>query len=274
MDLCDDSAALAAALSFLDGIDPHVAAGERSHAVLGPAPASQPMLEMPALWASASTPSLALSTDEPYPTLDAPDLGVHWLEPFPIDTVGGAGGGPGLSASSCGDEETDSDCRSSRSQSSSSPPQILSVATLKGKGRQAKQTRRRPLGYNPNRAREERRREVHALRATTAELESQLAAIRGVRGEQGNLSNFSPGRLNNYGGSSGGIAESVWKAVATHQFAKRLASTRENQHLRTAVRRNVKTIERLDKLLRSQTEDRVSATLPLMTVLSTSLINF
>jgi hypothetical protein len=113
-------------------------------------------------------------------------------------------------------------------------------------------TKKRTLNYNPNRAREERRKEVIALRHEATMLESQLATLQNVADHQRTHCLTKHAQT-----ASTSIAHTVWKTMAERQLEKRLEVSRENGDLKAAVRANHSTIHRMAKLLRSVTAERV-----------------
>lgn len=120
---------------------------------------------------------------------------------------------------------------------------------------------KRPVGYNPNRAREEQRRELQALKAEAAELEAKIAALKkmgllpGVRGQGGNV-----GRVDEQveGDKLNPLEEVVWKKTAQYHLRKRVASSLQHDELEAAVRENQIIIEQMKALLGSQSLQQVS----------------
>ncbi|EGZ08857.1 hypothetical protein PHYSODRAFT_524263 [Phytophthora sojae] len=90
----------------------------------------------------------------------------------------------------------------------------------------------RPLNYNPNRARDEQRKELLYLREKVVEMEQELKAL------QSTLST-----------SSGFRAPDVWKDMASHQLEQRLKSERENRRLKAVLEGQIKIGKSLAKLL-------------------------
>ncbi|KAE9177059.1 hypothetical protein PF004_g25887 [Phytophthora fragariae] len=84
----------------------------------------------------------------------------------------------------------------------------------------------RPLSYNPNRAREQQRKELLYL-----EVEGDEADAGGVTA------------------SSGFRAPDVWKEMASHQLEQRLKSERENRRLKAVLEGQIKIGKNLAKLL-------------------------
>ncbi|KAE8985249.1 hypothetical protein PR003_g23052 [Phytophthora rubi] len=108
----------------------------------------------------------------------------------------------------------------------------------------------RPLSYNPNRAREQQRKELLYLREKVVEMEQELTALQGTRRPK----TFSEveGDEADAGGvtaSSGFRAPDVWKEMASHQLEQRLKSERENRRLKAVLEGQIKIGKSLAKLL-------------------------
>lgn len=147
-------------------------------------------------------------------------------------------------------EGTDSDGQSQGSCGSSCG-RAASASRTRAPSKPA--AKKRALNYNPNRAREERRKEVIALRLEAAALESQLATLQNVAGHH----QRTRGLAKHPRTISTSIAHTVWKTMAERQLGKRLEVSRENGDLKAAVRANHSTIRRMAKLVRSVTAERV-----------------
>lgn len=116
----------------------------------------------------------------------------------------------------------------------------------------------RPKNYNPNRARDERRRQLSELRVEAAELESKLSVLK----KMGMLRGVKVIRGEGVGGvieRTNSIEQIVWRGVAQDQLRKRLASSLEHDELRAAVKVNQRAIKRMKELLHSQSFPRVSS---------------
>lgn len=140
-------------------------------------------------------------------------------------------------------------------------PQTSGKAVKRGNGKQQppvkKATTKRPYNYNSNRARDEQRRELRALRAEAAGLESKLATLRKLGALRGVDVEGGEAGKNGKNGAQDPLAEVVWKNIAQHQFRKRLASSLKHDELEAAVRANQSAIQRMKDLLRSQSLQKV-----------------
>lgn len=178
----------------------------------------------------------------------------------------------GLSATTSTDDEAmlSPATTSSTSEETDSPTRSVTVAKLrpmdrtmtrrKTQSRTQAKSGKKTLNYNPNRARDEQRRELRTLRAETAELETQLEALqvarrwrtsekkRGVRVGVKHLRTEL---------AMNSLAESAWKALAQRQFDLRMRSTGENERLKSRVHMCGKTISRLQRLLLSHPSNEV-----------------
>ncbi|KAL3670829.1 hypothetical protein V7S43_004015 [Phytophthora oleae] len=108
------------------------------------------------------------------------------------------------------------------------------------------------LNYNPNRAREQQRKELLYLREKVVEMEQELKALQGTR-RQKTLTNAGANE-NNPGGeevalSSEFQAPAIWKEMASHQLEQRLKSERENRRLKAVLEGQIKIGKSLAKLL-------------------------
>jgi hypothetical protein len=133
------------------------------------------------------------------------------------------------------------------------------------KQRASSKIQRRNNVYNPNRARDEQRRELRRLRTDASELEEQLSVLRSHRCHLQRSHGASDRGGSPTGTTRSGVAESiatsVWKAIAERQLEKRMAVVHESNQLRSAVQENQATIMRMAKLLRSHNAEKVSAQL-------------
>ncbi|KUF89125.1 Cytochrome P450 86A2 [Phytophthora nicotianae] len=110
---------------------------------------------------------------------------------------------------------------------------------------------KRPLNYNPNRAREQQRKELLYLREKVVEMEQELNALQSTR---------RPKTLTEVEGDkqederenvalAGFNAPEVWKEMASHQLEQRLKSERENRRLKAVLEGQIKIGKSLAKLL-------------------------
>ncbi|KAF4034247.1 hypothetical protein GN244_ATG13783 [Phytophthora infestans] len=101
---------------------------------------------------------------------------------------------------------------------------------------------KRPLNYNPNRAREHQRKELLYLREKVVEMEQELNALQSTRRPK----RFSDVEGNNeidegdVAVSRGFKASEVWKEMASHQLEQRLKSERENRRLKAVLEGQIK----------------------------------
>ncbi|RLN71895.1 hypothetical protein BBJ28_00019032 [Nothophytophthora sp. Chile5] len=115
---------------------------------------------------------------------------------------------------------------------------------------------KKTLSYNPNRARQQERKELLYLREKVVDMEQKLSALQKTR--RGTASSAS---------KSGADAENeedlselstsavvrqdpgVWKEMASHQLEQRLKSERENRRLKLVLEGQIKIAKSLEKLL-------------------------
>jgi len=127
--------------------------------------------------------------------------------------------------------------------------------SVKAKPVEKKRTRKRPADYNPNRAREEQRKEVRALRSEVGSLEEQLAVLDEARPRHCGAVASGLHHVD----ESDSIASNVWKALAERQLQKRVASTSENVRLKAALQANQAMIARVSRIIRSHNAEKVGA---------------
>jgi len=143
---------------------------------------------------------------------------------------------------------------------SSTSVSATSKLTENPKRTKASKPPKRSLGYNPNRAREELRKEVLGLRTEAAELEEQVAILRRFRPCRDAVAQDRSSRAVALPAFSADIvASNVWKAMAQRQLQKRMASAHENSKLRSAVEANERMVSRMSKMLRSHNAEKVCA---------------
>ncbi|KAG3150202.1 hypothetical protein PC128_g23259 [Phytophthora cactorum] len=110
---------------------------------------------------------------------------------------------------------------------------------------------KRPLNYNPNRAREQQRKELLYLREKVVEMEQELKALQGTRRPK-TLTEVEGNNEEDEGEdalSTGFKAPEVWKDMASHQLEQRLKSERENRRLKAVLEGQIKIGKSLAKLL-------------------------
>ncbi|GMF43354.1 unnamed protein product [Phytophthora fragariaefolia] len=112
---------------------------------------------------------------------------------------------------------------------------------------------KRPLNYNPNKAREQQRNELLYLREKVEEMEQELKALQSTRRPKTRNESEVDGRSGEYtnqvSAPSGFRAPDVWKEVASHQLQQRLKSERENRRLKAVLEGQIKIGKSLAKLL-------------------------
>lgn len=120
--------------------------------------------------------------------------------------------------------------------------------------------------YNPNKARDEQRQELHYLRKKVAELEMQLHKLKERGGSKGAL----PVSIRFFGSNRSAMDKvpstrpSVWREIARNQSDERITAERENIRLRLVLENQLKVAKSLEKHLRKSASTRVrSACLPL-----------
>ncbi|KAG7375121.1 hypothetical protein PHYPSEUDO_003653, partial [Phytophthora pseudosyringae] len=121
---------------------------------------------------------------------------------------------------------------------------------------------KRQLNYNPNRAREQQRKELLYLREKVVEMEQELNALQGSRRPKSLTEVEMEGNKNQEEGrevvvSSGFKAPEVWKEMAGHQLEQRLKSERENRRLKAVLEGQIKIGKSLAKLLEATSTTQV-----------------
>lgn len=98
--------------------------------------------------------------------------------------------------------------------------------------------------YNPNRAREEQRRELLYLREKVLEMESKLLALKKAKRAKDGREYSSAVQ------ESMSNACKLWEMTARHRFEQRLQSERENCHLKAMLKAQIEIAKGLEELLR------------------------
>eukprot|EP00644_Phytophthora_capsici_P011449 jgi/Phyca11/570443/estExt2_Genewise1.C_PHYCAscaffold_370217 len=104
----------------------------------------------------------------------------------------------------------------------------------------------RKRNYNPNRAREQQRKELVYLREKVVEMEQELKALQTMTTEGVNGNNPQREEVTLF------QAPGIWKEMATHQLDERLKSERENRRLKSLLGRQIKIDQTLAKLLETK----------------------
>lgn len=102
----------------------------------------------------------------------------------------------------------------------------------------ARPKRRRPAGYNPNRAREQRKREAEALRLQIAELERHVGLL-SVRSKQPPVGD----------GAADVAGAKIWQRMCKRQLQRRVTAERENLGLRQALQAQLQMASRIERAL-------------------------
>lgn len=110
--------------------------------------------------------------------------------------------------------------------------------------------RKRPSGFDPNRARAERKVELAHLRQQVQELEGKLAGLNGSSTAAVSLCASGTNR-----GDDSGPA--VWEAIAVRQRTQRQESERESIRLRFVLEEQLKVARSLEKLLKKRMPSEV-----------------
>ncbi|KAF4319408.1 hypothetical protein JM18_002920 [Phytophthora kernoviae] len=115
--------------------------------------------------------------------------------------------------------------------------------------------RNKALNYNPNRAREQQRKELLYLRDKVVEMERKLTALQGIRRTNAIESEDKKNEVERdddpqeFSTASRLETPSVWKEMASHQLEQRLKSERENRRLKVVLEGQIKIGRSLEKLL-------------------------
>lgn len=142
----------------------------------------------------------------------------------------------------------------------------------------ATKSRKRPIGFNSNHARDERRKELIYLRQKVEELETQLGQLQRPNAEVSstNLRLLPPSQQNALqqlsintwsqhgltraapeGASSLSKESSVWKELATRQHAEREKAEMENIRLKLILEEQIKIAKNLHTMLTKKTTAKV-----------------
>lgn len=144
---------------------------------------------------------------------------------------------------------------------------VVKTSAKKQTNRSAKTAASKPkklLTYNPNRAREQQRKELLYLREKVEEMEQELKALQGTRHPktsaqlEAHESGERGGRELSAAQSSGFQAPDVWKEMASHQLEQRLTSERENRRLKAVLEGQIKIGKSLAKLLEATSTTQMS----------------
>ncbi|KAL4088072.1 hypothetical protein PRIC1_012505 [Phytophthora ramorum] len=125
--------------------------------------------------------------------------------------------------------------------------EAVEAPAAKTASKQDAQKTKRPRSYNPNRAREQQRKELLYLREKVVGMELELQALHSTR-----LPNtLAPEQASEQETEavSGFHAPDVWKEMASHQLEQRLKSERENRRLKAVLEGQIKIGKSLAKLL-------------------------
>ncbi|KAG2521125.1 hypothetical protein JM16_006420 [Phytophthora kernoviae] len=113
------------------------------------------------------------------------------------------------------------------------PPQPKNAAT----GKKKAYTRKKPLGYNPNKARNERKLELLYLRKTVVDMELELQRLQEIKGSTDH---------------DDGVPR-VWKEMCGRQLQKRVKSERENARLKMVLEGQIKIAKSMEQILKKRT---------------------
>lgn len=154
----------------------------------------------------------------------------------------------------------------------------LTAEEEKQKQTAAAKSRKRPIGFNSNHARDERRKELIYLRQKVDELETQLGQLQRPNAEVSstNLRLLPPSQQNalqqlsintwsqhgltrapDAGASSLSKESSVWKELATRQHAEREKAEMENIRLKLILEEQIKIAKNLHTMLTKKTTAKV-----------------
>ncbi|KAL4116659.1 hypothetical protein PRIC2_012111 [Phytophthora ramorum] len=125
--------------------------------------------------------------------------------------------------------------------------EAVEAPAAKTASKQDAQKTKKPRSYNPNRAREQQRKELLYLREKVVGMELELQALQSTR-----LPNtLAPEQASEQETEavSGFHAPDVWKEMASHQLEQRLKSERENRRLKAVLEGQIKIGKSLAKLL-------------------------
>lgn len=164
----------------------------------------------------------------------------------------------GSFASSVDDDDSSHSAASGSREIASSPQPVAQPAK-----RSKKKAASKPRTYNPNRARDEEKKELTYLRTKVIEMEQKLRAMQDAqRAKQATVPDPShrfPQAITESGNyqeqslsTSSDCARNVWKEMASHQLEQRLQSERENRHLKATLEAQIKIAKSLEKLLQSR----------------------
>ncbi|KAG1712665.1 hypothetical protein DVH05_000407 [Phytophthora capsici] len=130
--------------------------------------------------------------------------------------------------------------------------ELNEAVPAKRKLKPATPKQKKTLNYNPNRAREQQRKELLYLREKVEEMEQELKALQGTRRQKA-LTNVRVNDNNpeqeEVAMSPGFQAPGIWKEMASHQLEQGLNSERENRRLKAVLEGQIKIGKSLAKLL-------------------------
>lgn len=147
---------------------------------------------------------------------------------------------------------------------------VSPAASSGGQQTKPKRVRKRTSDYNPNRARDERRQEMRFLKtkveALAAELEQLKTTGRCRLTEVQSIQAYTQRdttdeRILPRGHHRAGWTfRSVWKELATRQYAERHKAELENLRLKTMLQKQIRFAAKLERLLRNRPKDEVGIT--------------
>lgn len=157
--------------------------------------------------------------------------------------------------------------------------QVQTVSAKRTLGKKAgSSSAKKPLKYNPNKARDERKEELIHLRKRVSELETQLNVLKEKRpritacqlhpnlgtGEEACGTHNDCGQVSQSGGSEQQLViAGVWQDMANRQCEERIKSERENVRLKQVLENQIKIAKSLERLLKKKSSTKVSRCCPI-----------
>ncbi|GMF27945.1 unnamed protein product [Phytophthora lilii] len=233
---------LAAALAFLDEQHkPQETAPKGQHDVVGDGAAVLPSLDDP----EAAEVLDALSAE--LPAVDKSIKNVSWTAAIPT---------PKLISQRRFKRHQVVPCPPPQPSPSSSLA-VAAKPTTKANGSQKKPyVRKKPLGYNPNKARDERKLELLYLRKKVVDMEMELQRLHEIKGSKtvspAAIDEAKPTSLSASHGADDSVPR-VWEKMCARQLERRVKAERENARLKMVLEGQIKIAKSMEQILKKRT---------------------
>ncbi|KAF1321865.1 hypothetical protein FI667_g11734, partial [Globisporangium splendens] len=135
-------------------------------------------------------------------------------------------------------------------------PKVPTTTELIKRANSTANVPKKPLKYNPNKARDERKEELIHLRKRVAELETQLHVLQEKRPRITACAVNSPSTMSgdnaNQRPEQQLVIAGVWQDMANRQCEERIKSERENLRLKLVLENQIKIAKSLERLLKKK----------------------